>query len=58
MGSPIRLNGVGALGGEELVKLIYDYAILIQKETLESYISHLAKIARCPHRCRAEDCNV
>ena len=41
MGIPIGLNGVRALGGEELLKLLYDYVMLIQKETLESYISQL-----------------
>jgi hypothetical protein len=41
MGIPIGLNDVRALGGEELLKLLYDYVILIQKETLESYISQL-----------------
>ena len=41
MDGPIGLNGVGALGGEALLEHLYDHVILIQKETLESYIAQL-----------------
>jgi hypothetical protein len=41
MGSPFVLNGVAALSGEELLTNIYDHVILIQKETLESYLPQL-----------------
>ena len=41
LGGPIGLNGVRALGGEELLEILYDHVTLIQKETLEAYISQL-----------------
>ena len=41
---PIGLNGVGALGGEELLDFHYDHVILIPKETRESYISQFCMV--------------
>ena len=39
--SPFLLSGVAALKGKELLKNIYDHVVLIQKETLESYLPQL-----------------
>jgi hypothetical protein len=38
---PISLHGVRAMCGEELLKILYDHAVLIQNETVESYISQV-----------------
>ena len=40
-GGPIVLNGVMAPKGEEVLKMLYDEVILIQKENLEAYLPQL-----------------
>jgi hypothetical protein len=38
---PIRINGVSALEGEDLLQILYDEALLIQKENLAAYLPQL-----------------